>query len=906
MMRNRKKPVLNSISHSEWDIVGERIASLAFLPLASTNLFAIETIVVDRTRKALFFGAGDGSTALAGRINLNGPGGSLSIFDTESLPSLSISGKTFNYASLHSAVIDVTNNAIVFGSGQPISSEAQWTQGPRLVRFTLSSCSQYSCSSCGVDDPAYCGYCAGSDRCVRISAITGGGCAAQNLPFSQPSMCPTVTGISKPEIASSGSSEITLYGANFFPSSTLTRYSCVFGGVSGTVSSVTTSSVTCQTAAMTPSAVTTAALSFDSRPLDSAQPIAIVDCSSLSCDSCLARPDCSWCYRAGGCRAANSAGCTGPSTNSTCPALKSMTPTTAAVRNSVSVTIEADDLLATEKYKCRFGSYDTDAVFSATPTRRVTCPSPAGLSVVGGLAPVSLLISTNPGDSGAAFVQYSRTTLVAPFDLYDCDTIPACFPCISAHPECAYCRVSANTAGGCSYNVTNTADCSSGATGTGTCPQVSMLSPSLLHYIVDLGATVTATLTSPGIGATPNTADLRCVWTAPNGTQYSAVLPAQAPTSVTSIVCPGPPGTAPLALGSWKLEIWNLGTPYTNGLALRVYDCSAGASKCSVCEDASLRPACRWCNSLLTCEAPSALPGGICPDSSAPGCPTITISPSVTTKSGGDVVAVTPAPFPAGQTAAACRFSGLGLNIDVGATYDAVAGKYFCTTPAALAGGSATIMLVVNSIEYAPTVPITYIDCAQTFDGTRFRARNCSDCLVQPGCGWCGSSCDAAISCQAGGLLAQCPVISSVTPNVSDAANPKVVTITTTPAPPAVYNYDCLFGSTVVPAILNGNVLECTTPRQDAGAVVDVKVSIRGASLFTTESAPPRVTLFRCTEGISSCGSQCFATEYCGFCLESGKCTGSEACKTTNDTAGVRGKAYLPLSYIALIYFTVF
>jgi hypothetical protein len=84
-----------------------------------------------------------------------------------------------------------------------------------------------------------------------------------------------------------------------------------------------------------------------------------------------------------------------------------------------------------------------------------------------------------------------------------------------------------------------------------------------------------------------------------------------------------------------------------------------------------------------------------------------------------------------------------------------------------------------------------------------------------------------------------------------------------------------------VAATVVGGEIQCITPTLLAGALASVKVAVVGEGLWA-DGTSLTFEFFSCSPLATTCGQLCFASNrYCGFCLDSGSCTGEQSCLST-------------------------
>eukprot|EP01122_Echinamoeba_exundans_P015110 TRINITY_DN703_c0_g1_i2.p1 TRINITY_DN703_c0_g1~~TRINITY_DN703_c0_g1_i2.p1 ORF type:complete len:1930 (-),score=307.00 TRINITY_DN703_c0_g1_i2:3006-8795(-) len=833
----------------QYDFAQRRIANIAVIPSPVAQTPSLTTLAWDQTTKSLFAAGGDNARiAAVYRVRLTDF--SLDAIDFEALPQVS----SQNAGGARAMWIDVPRNRLFVGADQPVSGNVistAWDVPVNIFSFSIAVCN-YACSDCGVVDPSFCGWCAGSASCELIQAINSTSCPAAVGPFTQPAACPVVNSLSRTSGSLSGGTLVNLQGANFFSNAgAASLYGCTFGGVAGTVVSVSSTQVTCRTPAGALGTVTVA-LTFRSSAVAVSQPLQYqyIDCAALDCDTCFTagNGDCVWCHQAGGCRGA--ASCTGPFSTATCPVATSVSnaiSTTGFVNN---FTISATQLNSTAQYRCNVnGLTSTGTLVNANTA--VRCQRPSGV-LASRNAPFLEIFD------GAGWKRFTQPRSTDPLlEIYDCLSIGACFSCISNHPDCAFC-----SGGQCSYD---TGTCSQDST---SCPRITAASPSRVHYSADSGASIALTISAAN---SVDASSFRCIWKFANGSTFANVS-AIAPLTQTAATCVVP--SVRLSVPSVTVEIWAGAIPHTNPFSITVYDCSAG-TRCSICEN-SARPKCTWCNSLLTCEATSALPGGSCPQGNTAVCPSISASPALEPLSGGRNISVVPTTIPATTTNAFCAFRGTDLTVDVAATWNGAA--FICVAPRSSTSQIATLALIISGTDYAAPVDFEYFDCAFASSAV---PRTCSDCVARSGCGWCGGSCAA----QLGGCvqpLSQCPVITAISPAYVDASTSETIEISTNPLPPAEYSYDCIFGSQRYNAAPSPTGLRCQTPTLPTAAFVSVQIATRTnfLGLWSTDVVAPQLEFYKCADSARQCGPSCFSSSpYCGYCLETGQCSGRIACQ---------------------------
>jgi hypothetical protein len=834
----------------QYDFAQRRIANIAVIPSSVASTPSVTGLAYDDTTNSLFASGGDNARlALVYRVRLTDF--SLDVIDFETLPAVS----SQNPGGARSMWIDVPRNRLFVGADQPVSTNAittAWDVPVNIYTYSIATCSSYACSECGVVDPSFCGWCAGSASCELIQAINSTSCPSSVGPFSQPAACPVVNSLSRTSGSASGGTLVNLQGANFFSNSgAASLYGCFFGGVPGTVVSASSTQIACRAPAGTLGTVTVS-LTFRGSAVVASQLLQYqyIDCASLDCDTCFTagNGDCVWCHQAGGCRGASS--CAGPFSTATCPVATSVSnaiSTTGFVNN---FTISATQLNSTATYRCNVnGLTSTGALVNSNSA--VRCQRPA--SVVASRTTPFLEIF-----DGAGWQRFTQPRSTDPLlEIYDCLSIGACFSCINNHPDCAFCSGSAQ----CSYD---TATCSQDST---SCPRITAANPPRVHYSADSGASIALVISAAN---SVDANSFRCIWKFANGSSF-ANNTAVAPLSQTAATCILP--SVRLSVPSVTVEIWAGPIPHTNPFSITVYDCSAGTS-CSVCEN-SARPKCSWCNSLLLCEATATLPGGTCPGSTAV-CPSISVSPALEPLSGGRNITVTPTTAPATTNNAFCAFRGTGLIVDVSATW--TGSSFICAAPRASTSQIATLALIIGATDYAAPVNFEYFDCGFA---SATAPRTCSDCVSRSGCGWCGGSCAA----QLGGCvqpLSQCPVITAISPAYVDASTSETIEISTNPLPPAEYAYDCIFGSQRYNAAPSPTGLRCQTPILPTAAFVSVQIATRTnfLGLWSTDAVAPSLEFYKCSDSARQCGPSCFSSSpYCGYCLETGQCSGRIACQ---------------------------
>jgi hypothetical protein len=542
------------------------------------------------------------------------------------------------------------------------------------------------------------------------------------------------------------------------------------------------------------------------------------------------------------------------------------------VRSTQNLLVSLNDAPVSETYRCDFNGLTAPAV--ALSGNRVNCSLPAGISA-SLVTPTIQIQTSTPG----TFVPFTRSANpAAVLDVYDCDAIAACFTCVNNHPDCGYCKITNVTSGGCSYNntveFTGPGFCS--VLDSGSCPKISLITPSSIHYIADANTIVDATLADVGSASVP--ANFICRWLFANRSDI-ATSPAETGTSRSVAKCRVP--NVSLPPGSVFLEIFEGATALTNAQSLSVYSCTGGTS-CLTCTP-SIGAKCQWCNALLTCEAPAAIPGG-CPSSG--GCPTVSISPQSDAIQGGSKVTILPTPYP-NATTGICRFLSADNSVDLSTGANGNGTAFTCLTPRVASAATLRLRFEIGSTLYAAPTDFQFYDCAFTPSAT---PRTCSDCVSRPGCGWCGSSCSASSVCP--GPLDVCPKITAVSPDVVDASLPAFVTIQTTINAPNAFNYDCVFGNDRTPGTAVAGGIRCLTPTvltgTPEGVPLTVSVGIRdvASGSWSTNLANEAVSLkfFRCSSTANSCGGQC-ASSYCGFCLDQGKCSGQQSCLLNSPNA---------------------
>jgi hypothetical protein len=835
----------------QYDLVSRRLINLVFVTSSASASVGILDLVWDQSNSALIASYGDGALA-AGLARVTVSDGAMDILDTEMFPQLAGnlttgSGRVMFYRP------DL--NRIFVGADQPVATSAvkyPWNLPSSIYSFSIASCSNYDCETCGYTDPSYCGYCPGTGTCELIAQLNSTSCPAGQGTFSKPAVCPYVTGLSIISGAASGGSSVVFQGRNFFAGTgAASLYSCDFGGSPGTVTSVSSTAITCRSPPGTVGTTIDVFLSFRGRLIKGeALEFTYVDCATQGCSTCFAvgSGDCNWCYRSGTCAAAGS--CSGPFSGTSCPALLSVSNaiSTTGFNNAFSLTV--NDLPGAESYRCSIDAFTSAGSASGNI---LTCPRPSGVSP----RTTTPIVEINDGGIWRRFTQPRSNDPT--IEVYNCSSIGACFSCINSHPDCGFCT------GTCSYDQAS-AGCSNS---TSTCPIIVSANPSRLHYSADAGSTLTLTLTDPAQTAPP--ANFRCVWTNSSGSAFATTTALGASTALT-VLCPVPAGnlTNPLSV-----EVRVLTTPHSNAFRVIVYDCSAGTT-CSNCADAVLRPKCVWCNSLLACEATAALPGGLCPagSSGSSACPTINISPDQDTTGGGNTIVITPSPFPPTAANAFCAFRGSFINAESPAVSNGT--SFACTIPVAASAGNALVTLKIAGVDYASPVSFTFYDCTFASAGVY---RNCSNCLSRLGCSWCGTTCGSTATCVA--PLSVCPVITAITPDHADADNSDFISVAVTPYPPADFTYECVFGTVRAPATLEDSGLRCQTPIVGDSEMTPVRIGVQGVSsgFFTTDEVPKLVDFYRCNPASRQCGPSCFSSSpYCGYCMETGLCSGRTAC----------------------------
>jgi hypothetical protein len=836
----------------QFDALDRRIVNLAVLSSPSVATLTVHSVLIDAPTGAIYAAGGDGSYfTFVSRISADAS--SMSVFDFEALPTQSAD---FFTGSARALLLDTSRNRIYVGTDQQVSKTpvtVAWDRDSVIYEYIAASCSRYSCETCGVVDSAFCGYCSGTSTCVM-----NGACPGAEGPFTRPPACPTVTGLSRTAGSLSGGSQVSFQGTGFYAGSNKAgRYSCFFGGQPGTVDTITATAVSCSTPAGSSSVEVSAELRYNNVPIRSTSTLTwkYVDCTALTCSTCFTdgAGDCVWCMRAGSCTGA--ASCAGPSSTTACPALQSVSNSISTGGPTNQFSLQSTILPAGETYRCNIGGQSAPLV--STSGTAVQCTRPASITAITTAPYVEIL-------DQSTWRRFTQPRANDPtIEVYDCNGIAACFPCISGHQDCAFC-----SSGTCSYNTTS----SSCSTLTAGCPRVDTIQPSRLHYSADGASDVRANIV--GLGPT-STAGFRCIWTANNGTVILNAPVVNA--SITTVFCAVPSGN--LSLPSVGLEIWNFTTALTNRFAVPIYDCSAG-TRCTACAD-STRPRCQWCNVLLLCEAPSALPGGTCPGVSA-GCPTMVATPNQEPTSGGRTIIVIPTPFPPAASDAECIFSGPESTTSVIALSNGTA--FRCVAPRSPFAQAASLSLLLGGTEYATPVPFTYFDCTFASLGV---PRSCSDCVQRSGCGWCGASCSPAASCQT--PLSTCPVITALGSQNVDAESPEFVSVDTNPLPPNDFEYECVFGTQRVPASTTPTGLRCLTPQSALVGSAEVRVAVKGNSVgfWTTDATPDTIDFYRCSLSARQCGSQCFSSsQYCGYCLETGSCSGKAACARAITASG--------------------
>jgi hypothetical protein len=201
--------------------------------------------------------------------------------------------------------------------------------------------------------------------------------------------------------------------------------------------------------------------------------------------------------------------------------------------------------------------------------------------------------------------------------------------------------------------------------------------------------------------------------------------------------------------------------------------------------------------------------------------------------------------------------------------------------------------------------------CQQLSSSSQFRA--CESCLALPagvggsGCQWCGNTCEDNTGlgiCSSNSALAspltQCPQLLSATPAFAQSKSPTRIVINTSFLPPGL-SFDCVFGTTIVPATpLNTTALFCTSPIVTSPGFVDLKISGRGtdgSSRLIAESAVS-FEFYECPTIISqSCSPTCLASSSrCGWCVAQSSCTSQQVCIDNGVTDGLTANQVLWLN----------
>lgn len=220
----------------QYDLVTNRINSLALLTNSQvgTSLVALG-VHIDAATGALFATATDGTRSIVSRIKLDTD--IIEQIDSELLPE---PGGFSNSAP--SAIIGhAPSNNVFVGTDQPQPSSGSWSEPTRIHRLRVADCSTYDCNTCGVTDRNYCGYCGASDSCVLVSSISPGSCAQETTV----SRCPTFTSISKTSGSSAGFTSVVFSGNNLNLQVGASNYTCRFGSVNITATSISPAGVTC-------------------------------------------------------------------------------------------------------------------------------------------------------------------------------------------------------------------------------------------------------------------------------------------------------------------------------------------------------------------------------------------------------------------------------------------------------------------------------------------------------------------------------------------------------------------------------------------------------------------------------------------------------------------------------------
>jgi hypothetical protein len=185
------------------------------------------------------------------------------------------------------------------------------------------------------------------------------------------------------------------------------------------------------------------------------------------------------------------------------------------------------------------------------------------------------------------------------------------------------------------------------------------------------------------------------------------------------------------------------------------------------------------------------------------------------------------------------------------------------------------LSITVGGNEYTSAKVFTFYDCATASDGS---ARTCLDCTNQAGCGWCGSGCAAFALCP--NANPQCPHLVSVTPTQAEMKFPTIIRIQASADLQAGFEYECIFdGTHRTAASVVGPIIECPTPQLTSSkkrAVATLQVGVVGAGFWADE--PFSFEFFSCPATARACGETCSQFEHCGWCTNTGSCSGQVSC----------------------------